>query len=382
MQAYRYSSAVFLIFVAISLLACAEKRMSIEEAREASISTNTESFVPPPRRIDDILTILNRPGQFDPEIVTKTKTRADALPPETDNDGMLANFYVERGIAARELGRAKQVFEDIHTSWEYAKKARSRTIFKMPNEDYAQILKELGQEEVYLGNFKRGISFLEQSLNYYQAPSTYRRLAKFHLMVGDYKSGKAVTEAGIGFLIGKTGQGYSIGRLLLRSELLHYEGKFAEGELDRRSLLGIIDHYKEWKRQQPRQYIYSISWLAQSLAKQGRLIEAEFEARRALNAALGLTGNSSAVTARTIGTLGEVLLAQGRLKDSEQLARARSRIYKDLGASHDSLLMGEAIKLWGQVAFARSDFAEAMKRFDLARESLFRNTLILQTPNP
>jgi len=370
---YRCLPAFLLIFVTIFLLACAEKRMSVEEARKVTVSTNKGPFVPPPRRIDDILTLLNQPGQFDPEIVTKTKARADALPPETDNYGMLANFYVERGIAARELGRAKQVFEDIHTSWEYARKDRSRKVFKMPNDDYARILKEMGQEEVYLGNFKRGISFLEQSLNYYRRPGTYRRLAKFHLMIGDYKSGKAVTEAGIRFLAGRAGRGYTISRFLLRSELLHYEGKFAEEELDRRSLLKTIDHYGEWKNKRPRQYIYSISWLAQSLAKQGRLIEAEFETRRALNAALGLAGNSSAVTARTIGALGEILLAQERLKDSEQLARARVRIYEDLGASQDSLLMGEAIKLWGQVAVARSDFDEAMKRFDLAKESLIDN---------
>jgi CHAT domain-containing protein len=49
------------------------------------------------------------------------------------------------------------------------------------------------------------------------------------------------------------------------------------------------------------------------------------------------------------------------------------RIYEDVGASHDSLLMGEAIKLWGQAAAARSDFAEAMKRFDLAKENLLDN---------
>ena len=352
--------------------ACAGK-MSVEEAKQVSVSMAKETFVPPPRRIDDILAILSQPGQFDAEIVAKTKTRADALPPQTDNYSMLANFYVERGVAARELGRADQVYDDIHTSWEYAEKARSQKVFKMPTADYARILKELGQEEVYLGNFRRGIEFLEQSLNYHQTPSTYRRLAKFHLMIGDYESGKAVTEAGIRFLIGKTGQGYSIGRLLSRSELLHYEGRFAEEEQDRRTLLSILEHYKEWKRQRPRQYIYCIAWLAECLAKQGRLIEAELEARRALNAAIGLAGSNSAVTARTIGTLGEILLAQGRLKDAEQLARARSRIYRDLGATHDSLLMGEPIKLWGQVAVARADFAEALKRFDLAKESLVDN---------
>jgi tetratricopeptide (TPR) repeat protein len=309
---YTFLKAFFLIGILCLITACAGKEMSVEEAKKITVSMGKESFVPPPRRIDDILAILDQPGQFDPEIVTKTKARANALPPETDNYAALANFYVERGISARELGRAKQVFEDIHTAWKYAKKAKSRNVFKMHSEDYARILKELGQEEVYLGNFKRGISLLEQSLDYHRSPGAYRRLAKFYLMIGDYKSGKAVTETGIRFLAGRAGRGYTISKLLLRAELLHYEGKFAEEELDRRSLLETLEHYGEAKKKRPRTYIYNISWLAQSLAQQGRLIEAEIEARRALNAALGHAGNSSAVTARTIGALGEILLAQGR----------------------------------------------------------------------
>ena len=221
------SKVSILFFLLIFFPACAGK-MSVEEAKVVTVSMAKETFVPPPRRIHDILTILNYPGRFDVEIVAKTKTRVDAVPPETNNYSILANFYVERGIAARELGRADQVYDDIHTSWEYAKKARSQKIFKVPDADYARILKELGQEEVYLGNFRKGIEFLEQSLNYHRHSSTYRRLAKFHLMIGDYASGKAVTEAGIRFLIDKTGQGYSIGRLLLRSELLYYEGRLRE----------------------------------------------------------------------------------------------------------------------------------------------------------
>jgi hypothetical protein len=41
--------------------------MSVEEARRVTVSTNKGSFVPPPRRMDDILTLLSQPGQFDPE---------------------------------------------------------------------------------------------------------------------------------------------------------------------------------------------------------------------------------------------------------------------------------------------------------------------------
>jgi CHAT domain-containing protein len=279
---------------------------------------------------------------------------------------------------ARELGRAKQCNEDIKTAWIYATNSRGQRAPKMPKKDFARILVQLGQEEVYLGNFKRGISLIKKSLDNHKIGTAYRRLAQFHFKIGDFNSGKAATNKGINFLNKKISKnrvnyGFVIVKHLMQAELLHYEGRFVEEEFERRSFLKIMDYYTELKKNHPRIYIYNISWLARSLARQGRLVEAEIEARRALNAALGHAGNKSAVTARTMGVLGEILLTQGRVKDSEKLALARVRIYEDVGASHDSLLMGEAIKLWGQAAVASYDFTEAMKRFDLAKENLLDN---------
>ena len=73
--------------------------MSVEEAREVTVSTNKGSFVPPPRRVDDILTLLSQPGQFDPEIVTKTKSRADALPPEAAGIHFISEMILEKLIS-------------------------------------------------------------------------------------------------------------------------------------------------------------------------------------------------------------------------------------------------------------------------------------------
>jgi CHAT domain-containing protein len=366
------------VFVIVFQFSCVEKKMSIEEAKKVAVAMEKGSFVPPPRRIDDILAVLDQTGQFDPEIVARTKAKADAFPPETDNHVTLANFYLERGLMARELGRAKQCNEDIKTAWIYATNSKGQRAPKMSKRDFARILVQFGQEEVYLGNFKRGISLIKQSLDNHKIGTAYRRLAQFHFKIGDFNSGKAATNVGINFLnkkiaMNRVNYGSVINKHLMRAELLHYEGRFAEEELERRSFLKKIDHYTEFKKNHPRIYIYGISWLARSLARQGRLVEAELEARRGLNAALGHAGNKSAVTARTIGVLGEIILSQGRVKDSEKLARARVRIYEDVGASQDSLLMGEAIKLWGQAAVARYDFTEAMKRFDLAKENLRDN---------
>ena len=241
----------------------------------------------------------------------------------------------------------------------------------------------MGQEEAYLGNFKQGISLIKQSLDIHKSArgSPYLNLAKLYFKAGDYNAGKATLKAGIRFYNqrAKTGDGFRIIRDILRAELLHQEGKFIEEELVRRSVLKQMEQFKDYIKNYTRPYIYSISWLALNLAKQGRLIEAELEARRALEAALGYAGKESAVTARVVGVLGEIILAQKRLKDAEKLAMARSEIYEAVGASNNSLLKGEAIKLWCQVAVARLDFAEAMKRFDLAKGNFLDNQYVYET---
>ena len=381
---FRFIPVFLLILVAIFLLACAEKMMSIDEAKKVSVSMNKESFVSPPRRIDDILAILDQPGHFNSEIVSNTTAIADTLPPETDNSALLAEFYLKRGLTARELGRSDQVFQDIHTALKYAEKARSQSVFKISNENFAWILKEFGQEEAYLGNFKQGIALIEQSLDIHKSSrgNPYLNLALLYFMAGNYNAGVSALKTGIRLYNQqiRTGDwGLIISKSFLQAELLHQEGKFAEEELVRRSALKKMEQSRDWIKNHPRPYIYMRSWLAQNLAKQGQLIDAELEARRALDAALGYAGKESAVTARVVGVLGKIILSQKRLIDAEKLARARNEIYEAAGASTNSLLKGEAIKFWCQVAVARLAFVEAMKRFDLAKENFLDNQYVYDT---
>jgi CHAT domain-containing protein len=381
---FRFIPVFLLFLVAIFLLACAEKMMSIDKAKKVTVLMNKESFLQPPRRIDDILAILDQPGHFKSEIVSNTKAIADALPPETDNPALLAEFYLKRGLKARELGRSDQVFQDIHTALKYAEKARSHSVFKISNENFAWILKEFGQEEAYLGNFKQGIALIEQSLDIHKSSrgNPYLNLALLYFMAGDYNAGISALKTGIRLYnqqIRTGDRGLIISKGFLQAELLHQEGKFAKEELVRRSALKQMAQSIDWIKNYPRPYIYMRSWLAQNLAKQGRLIEAELEARRALDEALGHAGKESAVTARVVGVLGEIILSQKRLIDAEKLAIARTEIYEAAGASTNSLLKGEAIKFWCQVAVARLDFVEAMKRFDLARENFLDNQYVYDT---
>ena len=101
-----------IIFVIGFLLACAKEKMSVEEAKRVTVAMSEESFVPPPRRIDDILAILEEPGYFEPETAAKTKFKVGALPPDTNNPVTLANFYKDRSKAAWQLGNYRQSLVD------------------------------------------------------------------------------------------------------------------------------------------------------------------------------------------------------------------------------------------------------------------------------
>ena len=376
-----FDAVVFLSLILTLLFACASP-MSVDEAKQVTLSMSEESFVPPPRRIDDILAVLDEPGQFDREIAAITQAKADEPPPDTDDHVTLAEFYLERGIMAREIGRPKQALADVRTALKYAEDETGRKVAGMSNKFYSQILTHVGHLEKALGNLSRGLALLKQSLEIRKSSSTYNNLAGLYLMVGDYKSGEEYTKKGIRYCNKSIRAGHKewpvLGRDKLWHRLLEAKGQFAEAEPYIRSQLKNMETYGTMY-DRPKNYIYSRSRLAQNLAKQGRLIEAELEARKALKQALGFAGKESAITARTAGVLGEILLTQGRFKDAEELAHTRIRIYEAISAARDSIIMSQARMFWGQVAVSRLDFTEAMRRFDHAREDLRDNQYAYET---
>ena len=75
-------TVIFVLTALFFVPACAEKRMSLKEAKQVTVSMEGKSYVPPPRRVDDILNVLDQKGQFDPRVVEKLEEEADLLPPE------------------------------------------------------------------------------------------------------------------------------------------------------------------------------------------------------------------------------------------------------------------------------------------------------------
>lgn len=87
-------STTCILFITLVLFpACAGQKMSLEEAKRVTVTMGDESFVPPPRRINDVLAVLDQPVEFDQAIVRKYKAVADKSPRQSADNVELALFF-------------------------------------------------------------------------------------------------------------------------------------------------------------------------------------------------------------------------------------------------------------------------------------------------
>lgn len=375
-HSFRSFAMIFFIFVNFSLFSCVEKKMSLKEAKQVAVSMSEKSFVPPPRRVDDILNLLDQPGRLDREMIANLYTKADAVPPESENHETLSEFYFSRGFAARELGRYRQCLEDLRTSNRY-------------KEDY-RTLNILSTAEALCGNFQNAITHVKRAMELKKGAVQFFLLAFYYSSMGDFKACEKTVAEGLGFInsryakaSGKWLDWLVIERNRLKATLYHANGQFAEAEPFRR---GAIKGMRKYIKNLPLVYLHNKGRLDMNLAYQGRLIEAELEARETLKETIGLTGKMSGTTADILLNLGEILLMQGRLEDAEKLIRAGIRIFEASNIPNESTWFGEARSDLVKVLAAKQDFSEATNQIDRIRKDMQGNLydyerLIARNPN-
>src|SRR5262249_8282689 len=113
----------------------------------------------------------------------------------------------------------------------------------------------------------------------------------------------------------------------------------------------------------------------------GRLAEAEVEARRALTNWLKLGGKYNLNTARIIGAFAMTLVQQGRYGEAETLTRNVIQIYEALGAERDSQVYASSLNglagilalqgRWAEAAETYARLDESTKNWDAGRKDDF-----------
>lgn len=344
--------------------ACVEKKMTVEDARKVTVAMSVKSFDVPPRRVSDILELLDRPSKFDKSAIAGLYAKADAAPPDTKDPKKLAPFYFTRGLAARELGRYLQSLEDFRLSNQYRETPANLML--------------LSTSEALAGNFRNAITYVKRSMETTPRSTSYFLLALYYSWVGDLAACERTVTEGLAFIERERLQASSrnrqdwlrIDKHRIQATLYHARGQFAEAEPHRREAARLL---KLKVKKHPLVYLHNKGRLDMNLAFQGRLIEAEMGARDTLNESIGLTGKSSGTTADSIVHLGEILAMQGRLEDAEQLIRKGLDLFEQAGMPKEATWVGAARSNLVKILVARQQYPDAAEQLDGIKADMAAN---------
>lgn len=357
------SALLILVFVIFS--GCATK-MSLDEAKKATVSIQKKPFVPPPRTVNDILVLLDSPGKFYSTVTADFKARANAKPASDMKRDDLRMFYRERGLAARMLGRYNQALDDERAAFRLAQEAG----FSDPDTDW-----ELGLTEVIVGNYQSALELILKAGTQikYDASVSYYKWALLSLTMGDFESAKQA-EKKCQLLCAQPPMGWrtfcNANLAGIQAWILSFHGKHAEAETYIREMMGM---WYSAVDKRPAMAIRSRLFLAGNLLNQNRFVEAELEMRQVLKEALGFSGRDSAMTGEVIGVYAKILQRQGRLGDAEKLSLRAIRILESAGVDNDSMLVGSQRMILADILIAKGNIRGAVQQYDLNRESMKAN---------
>ncbi|MGO4505370.1 CHAT domain-containing protein, partial [Bradyrhizobium sp. 2TAF36] len=328
-----------------------------------------KDFVAPPRTISDIAAILDgeRP---DEKMLTDLKSDADATPTGKESRQGLAQFYFDRANARAQLGRLSQAVADADKAVEVGRGAVSPAMM-------GRMMQLQSLQYAAAGDPKRALEISQKILREANAPgakgyvfNANRSVAAILIQMGDIaqaetymrRSLTAIQEARTSGIpawraaYARFGQSWEGEIEITRGMIFEARGQFAEAEAAYRTAeirrrAGIKAVLESDNPPAETVMLQAVDNLvlnqARMKARQGRLAEAEVDARRALLARLKDTGKYNPVTPRYVGGLASILVDQGRYDEAEKLGRVALEINKTVGIPDDSQV---TVQLLSQLA--------------------------------
>jgi CHAT domain-containing protein len=332
-------------------------------------TTLPAGFIAPPRTISDITAILDS-EKPDLKLIEKLKSDADALPTGRESPKDLSRFYFDRSAARAQLGRGAESIADASRGVEVGRGAIDANTM-------GRLKQFLAVQYSNAGDPKKALEIYQQTLREtnvagakgYQF-TTNRLVCNILLQMGDLAQAEAylrrslalIQEARTSGLPGwrssydKIGQNYEAEFEFTRAMIFEARGQFGEAEASyrvaeqrkRAAIKALLESPNPPSQSTVLQTI-DIAILSQGRmkARQGRLAEAEVDARRALLSRLKDTGKYNAVTPRYVVGLASILVEEGRYDEAEQLARVAIEINQTVGVPEDS---PSTVQLFSQLA--------------------------------
>jgi CHAT domain-containing protein len=322
-------------------------------------ATPAAGFIAPPRTISDVTAILDN-EKPDLKTIETLKEDASAEPTGKESRADLAQFYFDRANARAQLGRLADSTADVNkaieagagavtphlmgrlmqlASAQYIAAGEPKKALEILQRMAREINNQPGAKGLQFATNRQIISILVQMADIPQAEGYLRR------------SLAGIQEARTSGLprwratYDKFGQGWEADIEFGRGIILEARGQYAEAEAayhsaelrKRASVKAILDSDDPPSESLLLQAIDgTVLNQARMKAKQGRLEEAEVDARRALLSRLKDTGKYNAGTPRYVTGLASILVEQGRYAEAEQLARVAIEIAKTFGVAEES----------------------------------------------
>ncbi len=384
----------FLMFFASLVLASCQSdqrpAVSIDQAKQITATFEGPKFVSPPRDVQDITAVLNETSKRDQIKLAELVAVVESAPPS--DPGKLTEFYLKRAFAAAALGRTPDELRDLDSAVEHM------SLSKSVGEDTVYLLR--GVANVHRGVYSKGVGDLGKSFELVELEA--RRAFRHTHLARAYSSLKHVEEARK-YLEGAkrlkkaispkwTGM-FNAFLAYTEAELASAEGRLSDAEsLTRRAVDGL-SRFNEWPKLPfvadpggaARRHQQAVALLADVLRRQGRVVEAEIEARKAVRLSLESDGRYSPQTAIVLQSLTQAVFDQGRYQEATILADAGIGILRGAGSTPDALTVAKSYSqradavaaqgLWGEAALQYEEIRLAMSQDQQAFQAVLAGNL-------
>jgi CHAT domain-containing protein len=313
-------------------------------------------FVAPPRTIADIAAVLDN-EKPDPATLAKLQADADNEPGKTSQ--ALADFYYDRGNARSLLGRNIEALADGEKALAAAQ-ASGDGYFGQRIRQFISI------QKMALGDIKGALQIAQFMITDANRPgqrgylfNAQRTAASILVQMGDIPQAEGylrqnaalLQEARTSGLPGwrtnyaTKGRAWEGDAEAIRAVVFEARGQFREAEAayakSRQWKLAWIPDMKDTVHAPPESQVRAATDgdllnVGRMKAKQGRLAEAEVEARSALLSRLKAQGKYNPQTTPYIKALANILIEEGRYEEAEKLTRTALDINRTLSIDDDT----------------------------------------------
>ena len=343
------------------------------------------AFVAPPRTIADITAILDK-EKPDAEKLAQLKADADNEPPKGASAADLAQFYYDRGNARALLGRSKEALADGLKALEVGKAG-------IETRQLSRIRQFVSLQYLALGDPKEAVATAQLVVRDANQPgqrgamiNASRGIAQILILMGDVTQADAYARR-VGAIVQEArgsphpnwrkayavyGNSWESDADAARALIFEARGQYREAEAAyqraesfRRASLKNLDDFDY--PPPPEQVLHaadsSLLSIARAKAKQGRLSEAEADARRALLGVLKNQGKYNPQTPKFIVGLAGILVEQGRYENAEKLTRSALDIQRTLGIGDDTPASANILSQLGGVLTLQRKSKEAVEAY-------------------